>query len=183
MNYFLRKKKKQSFGKVPSGKVVEPASVATAHEYTASFYVQVYREDRSTCRTPLKACYHHIRIYDDWTESGEGITLRFQDMKRLKPKNNLLKVRMISGRVYHVDFVHRTVLKKFLDECVQRQFLADTPVTIKELEVLNRFFKPVYYPNNQSKFFNLENPKLPNNSFYRHNGKSSPNSSWTFLYE
>ena len=155
MDFIVKKKqkKKKSFGRVSTECLIEPASVATPHEYTSAYYVQVYRADRSTCRTPLRACYHHIRIYDDWTESGEAFTLRFQDMKRVKPKNNLLKVRMLNGRVFYIDFVHRIILKKFLDECVAKQFLEDTQYTIKDLDVLNNFFKPVYYPNGQSRFY------------------------------
>lgn len=141
---------------------MEPAQVAMAHQYGPPYYVQVYRlPDRSTCRTPLRACYHHIRIFADWSESAVaadeddgGITIRFQDVKRLKPKNHLLKVRMRTGAVYYVDFVHRTILKRFLDECVAQQFLKDSPYTIRSVEMLNKYFlKPVYYPNGQSRFY------------------------------
>lgn len=139
------------------GSEVVEAQVAKPHQYSTVFYVQVYRlPDRSTCRTPLRACYHHIRIFADWSESENdgGITIRFQDVKRVKPKNHLLKVRMRNGIVYYIDFVHRIILKDFLDDCVAQQFLKDTPYTIKSVEVLNNFFlKPVYYPNGQSRFY------------------------------
>ena len=134
---------------------VEEADVAMPHEYTTSYYVQVYHRDKGSCRTPLKACYHHIRIYEDWSYSDNGITLRFQDMKRVKPKNNLLKVRMRNGKVYYIDFVHRIIVKRFLDDCVARQFLKDSPYSIKTLDILNNILKPVYYPNGQSRFYLL----------------------------
>lgn len=113
--------------------------------YSQVFFVTLPHIDAGSFMVPLMACADHIRIYSaDFLRVV--LTLCFHEIRYMRMNNYFLKIRMLDGNVYYVDFGYKFLLKRFLTQSIEKGF-------IKAGFCRLLFKHGRYYPRKSSRFY------------------------------